>query len=140
MAKTLILDTNILLRAVFGTKVPMLLAKYQKETDFLTPEYCYAELEKHAYAIGIQKGVPAENIRQAIERLKCVVDAVPVEIYAYKEKDAKNRIGERDIDDWPIVALALTFQCAVWTEDHDFFGIGVSTWNSRSIEIFLSSA
>lgn len=140
MTKTLILDTNILLRAVFGVKVPTLLNKYKREADFLTPEFCYIELKKHAYKIGSKRGVPAEAISEAIDRLEIIVGAVPVEVYQHKEADAKNRIRERDIDDWPILALALALNGAVWTEDHDFFGTGVSTWNSRNIEIFLSDS
>jgi len=27
----------------------------------------------------------------------------------------------------------------VWTEDQDFFGTGLSTWNSRNIEIYLNN-
>ena len=139
MSKILVLDTNILLRAVFGVNVPTLLDKYKNEADYLTPEHCYNELRKHAYNIGQKRGVPANDIGQAISWLEMVIGAIPITVYKHKEADAKNRIRERDLDDWPILALALALNCAVWTEDHDFFGTGVSTWNSRNIEIFLSS-
>ncbi|MEM7110783.1 MAG: PIN domain-containing protein [Chloroflexota bacterium] len=140
MSKTLVLDTNILLRAVFGVKVPTLLDKYQNVADYLTPEYCYDELKKHAFSIGQKRGLLAEDIGNAIAWLERVVDSVPVVVYEHKAEDAKNRIRERDLEDWPILALALALDCAVWTEDHDFFGTGVSTWNSRNIEIFLSGS
>ncbi|MFZ4555005.1 MAG: PIN domain-containing protein [Pseudanabaena sp.] len=25
----------------------------------------------------------------------------------------------------------------MWTEDKDFFGIGIATWNSQNVEIYL---
>lgn len=39
--------------------------------------------------------------------------------------------------DWPAVAGALQFDCPVWTEDEDFFGSGVATWTTATVEIFL---
>ncbi len=45
-----------------------------------------------------------------------------------------------DPDDWPIIATALALGCPIWTEDTDFFGCGVATWKSNSIEIFLSGS
>lgn len=140
MNKSLVLDTNILFRAVFGRRVPELLAKYQTEVGFFTPSVCYAELRKYAFTIGERKGLSAESIEQTINLLEKVVRPIGSDIYEHKEQDAKNRIAQRDVNDWPIVALALAIESAIWTEDHDFFGTGLSTWNSRNIQIFLDEA
>ncbi len=43
----------------------------------------------------------------------------------------------RDLNDWPIVATALTLDCPIWTEDKDFFGSGMSTWTTDRIHLFL---
>ena len=43
----------------------------------------------------------------------------------------------RDLDDWPIVATALTLDCPIWTEDKDFFGSGMPTWTTDRIHLFL---
>jgi hypothetical protein len=32
----------------------------------------------------------------------------------------------------------LALGCPIWTEDTDFFGCGVATWTSASIDSFLS--
>jgi predicted nucleic acid-binding protein len=42
-----------------------------------------------------------------------------------------------DIADWPVVATALLLQCPVWTEDRDFFGSGVATWTTATVEVYL---
>lgn len=42
-----------------------------------------------------------------------------------------------DEQDWPLLALALTLDCPVWTEDKDFFGTGVATWHTQTVEIYL---
>lgn len=41
------------------------------------------------------------------------------------------------MDDWPVVATALTFNCPIWTEDQDFFGVGLPTWTTDRIHIFF---
>jgi predicted nucleic acid-binding protein len=48
------------------------------------------------------------------------------------------RIAVRDINDWPIVAVALMLDCPIWTEDQDFFGTGVATWTSDRVHLYLS--
>ena len=68
-----------------------------------------------------------------------MVIPIDQEIYSEYEYDAKRRIEARDIKDWTIVALALSLNSPIWTEDQDFFGIGIATWNTRNVEIYLSS-
>ena len=46
-------------------------------------------------------------------------------------------MAARDIDDWPIAAVALMLNIPVWTEDQDFFGSGIATWTSNKIELYL---
>lgn len=45
----------------------------------------------------------------------------------------------RDKDDWPALALALQLECAIWTEDQDFFGIGIATWTTNTVVRYLES-
>jgi predicted nucleic acid-binding protein len=65
----------------------------------------------------------------------------PVEIDAYQgfEQEARQRLSERDLDDWPILATALALRCPIWTEDRDFFGTGVATWTTDRVELFLAA-
>ena len=139
MKRTIVLDANILFRAILGTKVPKQLNRYKTRIDFFTPAFCYEELRKHIPKIAEAKNLPVEPLNDAIEKLEKVVLPLEKGIYSHREKNAKNRIGERDINDWPIVALALTLNCPVWTEDQDFFGTGLATWNSKNIEIYLNN-
>jgi predicted nucleic acid-binding protein len=62
---------------------------------------------------------------------------VGCDIYHEREEDAKKRIKSRDLNDWPIIATALTLNCPVWTEDQDFFGTGISVWTTNRIHIFF---
>ncbi|HFQ94149.1 MAG TPA: PIN domain-containing protein [Anaerolineae bacterium] len=138
MKKAVVLDANILFRAILGAKIAEQLNHYKTRIDFFTPAFCYEELRKHVPKIAEAKNLPAGPFNEAIGKLEKVVLPLDEEIYAHKEREAKDRIGERDIHDWPIVALALALNCPVWTEDRDFFGTGLSVWSSRNIEIYLS--
>ena len=42
--------------------------------------------------------------------------------------------------DWPILATALALDLPIWTEDRDFFGCGVATWITRTVQIYLGRA
>ena len=44
----------------------------------------------------------------------------------------------RDEEDWPILAAALALGCPIWTEDAGFFGIGIGTWTTDRVELFLA--
>ena len=46
--KGLVLDANILLRAVFGIRVMQLLETYEDVAGFYSPDVCFAEAEKYA--------------------------------------------------------------------------------------------
>ena len=45
--KGLVLDANILIRAVLGHRVRALLEKYEDEVDFYTPDICYEDARKY---------------------------------------------------------------------------------------------
>ena len=45
--KTLVLDANILVRAVLGRRVLSLLETYADRVDFLTPELAFADVRAH---------------------------------------------------------------------------------------------
>ena len=60
------------------------------------------------------------------------------DLYGDFEAEARKRLGSRDPDDWPSLAAALALGCAIWTEDTGFFGCGVATWTSSSVDSFLT--
>lgn len=67
-----------------------------------------------------------------------IVQVIPTNVLIDLELKAKARIITRDINDWPAVAAALLLECPVWTEDKDFFGSGIATWTTATIELYLS--
>lgn len=137
MNKQIVMDANILIRGILGKRVPQLLEQYGKQVRFFTADICYAEVRQHLPAILEKRGVEPEPFLDAINILETVVVPISEEVYGSFEEDAKRRIEARDVQDWPLLALALALDCPVWTEDNDFFGTGIVTWHSQNVEIYL---
>jgi hypothetical protein len=85
---------------------------------------------------------PADAVTLGLEALELLlrqVTLVQTDVYAPFEAEARRRLIRRDEEDWPYVALALSMNCPIWTEDRDFFGSGVATWTTDRIEMYLSA-
>lgn len=136
--KIIVLDANILIRAVLGKKVRGILEQYASTTQFVTPDICYQDARKYLPPLFEKRNLPVQNALDVLEKLNCLVESIDANLYCLYEEEAKQRIAIRDIDDWPIVALSLMLDCPIWTEDADFFGAGVATWTSDRVHLYLS--
>jgi predicted nucleic acid-binding protein len=137
--KQIVLDANILVRAVLGRKVRGLLEEHIATTQFFTPDECYLDARKYLPPLFEKRNLPAQEALDVLEQLTCLIEVVDYDLYSFYEEQAKQRIAMRDINDWTIVALVLTLDCPIWTEDTDFFGAGVATWTSDRVHLYLSS-
>lgn len=140
-ARRLVLDANILIRAVLGKRVKNVIATYAVETEFFAPEVAYDDAERHLPAVLAKfgRGAEIDEALAYLTELRETVLPVPEEIYLDRKAEALARIEQRDPEDWPILATALVFECPIWTEDNDFFGTGVPTWTTDRIELYLKA-
>lgn len=136
----LVLDANILIRAVLGMRVLGLLRKYAAQVEFIAPDVAFEELREHLPHILEARKIPAAEAMETLELLTRLVQVAGADTYSRHEAIAKERIARRDEDDWPVLAAALAFDCPIWTEDADFFGCGVATWTSDRVELYLAQA
>jgi predicted nucleic acid-binding protein len=136
----LVLDANILIRAVLGRRVMQLLETYAGHgLRFYAPDAAYADAEKYLPALLRKRGTSDVDLAAAIEYLKTIIEPIQRDAYDFFENEARERLRGRDEGDWPILAAALGLSCAIWTEDADFFGAGVAQWTTDRVEIFLRS-
>jgi predicted nucleic acid-binding protein len=136
----LVLDANILIRAVLGSRVLALLRTYAEQVEFLTPDTAFEEAREKLPEILERRRVPVAPAMAILDQLAGVVQVVEAETYQSFEYLARQRIAHRDEDDWPVLAAALALGCAVWPEDTDFFGCGVATWTTDRVELYLAKA
>jgi predicted nucleic acid-binding protein len=135
--KALVVDANILVRAVLGKRVRNAIETHCEHVSFFVPEAAYAEAEKHLPRLIIKRGGSPEKALSLLHALRALVELIGSDVYGEFEADARERLGKRDPDDWPILASALALGCPIWTEDTDFFGCGVATWTSDRVLVFL---
>jgi hypothetical protein len=84
-----------------------------------------------------KRGGDPERALAFLRTLRHLVELIGSDVYGEFEAEARERLGQRDPDDWPILAAALALRCPIWTEDTDFFGCGVATWTSNRVRVFL---
>ena len=136
--KALVLDANILIRAVLGKRVRSMLELHADDVSFFLPETAYSEAEEHLAALVEKHGGDPSRAVRSLRAMAALVTIVSDELYGEFKAEAVRRLGSRDLEDWPILAAALSLNCPIWTEDTDFFGCGVATRTSASIDISLA--
>ena len=136
--KAIVLDANILIRAVLGKRVLELILKNAATVKFFAPDVAYADARKYLPALLAKRGVQGDAALKVLDSLETIVQSIDVELYEGMQQQALQRIAVRDADDWPVLACAMTLGCPVWTEDADFFGTGVATWTSDRIALYFS--
>ena len=135
--KAIVLDANILIRAVLGKRVRELIVDNAAEVQFFAPDVAYADARKYLPALLEKRGVKSESAMAVLDALESIVRPLELGVYTGLQAQALQRIAIRDADDWTVLACAMTIGCPVWTEDADFFGTGVATWTSDRVELFL---
>ena len=136
----LVLDANILMRAVLGKGARALLSKYCQRIVFVAPDVAFGEARKHLPQVIERRRLREEPFMAYLASLANIVQPIEAEDYSGFEAIARQRLARRDEDDWPILAVALALRCPIWTEDRDFFGCGVATWTTDRVQLYLADA
>jgi len=136
--KAIVLDANILIRAVLGKRVRELIVSNAGAVQFFAPDVAYADARKYLPALLEKRGVNSEAALTVLDALESIVQPLELGVYSGLQAAALQRIAIRDADDWPVLACAMTIACPVWTEDADFFGTGIATWTTDRVELYLA--
>lgn len=132
--RPLVLDANILIRAVLGSRVRGIIERHVVHAGFFVPQCCVDEAREHLPAIVRKRGLDAVPLMAAMDALLDLLQIAEPSLYADSMTEAGARLAARDPLDADVLALALTLNCPIWTEDQDFFGAGVATWTSNQVE------
>ena len=134
----IVLDANILIRAVLGRRVRQLIETYAPQgVRFFAPDVCFDDAEKYLPPLLAKRGKPYADVPASLEYLRNIVEPVLCDLYGSFEDEARERLRGRDENDWPVLATALGLACPLWSEDADFFGSGIAVWTTNRVEIFL---
>ena len=135
--KAVVLDANILIRAVLGKRVREIVFNNAHKVNFFAPDVAWQDARNYLPALLKKLGVDTKATMLVLDYLEKIVHPVDSEFYHGMRTPALQRISVRDADDWPVLACAMTLSCPIWTEDADFFGTGIATWTTDRIELYF---
>ena len=136
--RAIVLDANILIRAVLGKRVRNLLIENASVIKFFAPDVAYADAGKHLPYLLEKRGVGRDTGLNVLGAIESIVRPVDRELYSGLQAQALQRIATRDVDDWPVIACAMAIGCPIWTEDTDFFGSGIAIWTTDRIALYFA--
>jgi hypothetical protein len=84
--KRLLLDANILVRALFGKRVKDILLNHSETIEFYCPDICFAEARKYIPSISVRTGQEPAAGFQLLDRLAEIIE--PVDRSFYEEYEA----------------------------------------------------
>lgn len=127
----LIVDANVIVSVLVGVRSRQEL-RFLRERDAIlcAPSPQYAEVHS---VLTKKIGIAAERAASLISDLGGDLRRLDPDEYAAFEATARARLHARAQPDWPVLAAALAYDGAIWSNDRDFFGVGVPVWSSRNV-------
>ena len=119
MKITIAVDAQPFFSALLGGVARRIL--FDPRFKFITTEFTLNEVKKYISFIAEKAKKQEKDILQALELLPVI--SCPQQKYHNKVLTAKQLIEWRDPKDVDILALALSTQAILWTEDKDFDNI-----------------
>ena|SRR3989304_798413 len=115
----LVLDSNIIFSALIrkSTTRNIILSDV---FDLNAPEYIFAEITKHKELLLRKSKMNEGDFIALLLLLQKHVHFVSKENYIEKMAMAEDILREIDITDSPFLALALTLDCSIWSNDGHF--------------------
>ena len=106
--KAIVLDANILIRAVLGKRVRELIVDNADRVQFFVPDVAYADTRNYLPVLLEKRGAKSESAMAVLDALESMVCKLELGVYDGFKKQALQRIAMRDADDWPVLACAMT--------------------------------
>ena len=94
--RALVLDANILIRALLGKRVRHILETYVDSVLFFVPETAYSEAERHLSALVVKRGGDPAKALALLRALVELTELVSEDIYGNFEAEARRRLDSRD--------------------------------------------
>jgi predicted nucleic acid-binding protein len=132
----LLTDTNILQRCSQGKAMARVIALRERGVKLATTDRNVEEL--HRNLIGALGYSEAEADAEVV-RVLAPFDIVYSPDFEDLRPVADARLREGGKSDWPLLAAALAMEEQIWSDDTDFFGVGVPVWTSHNTQYFVEN-
>lgn len=91
--KGLVLDANILLRAVFGQRLRQILEAFEDEARFYWPDVCFADTERYIPDISKRRHLDADLALSLLGQIEDIVERVDRSLYEEYESTARGPLS-----------------------------------------------
>jgi predicted nucleic acid-binding protein len=92
----IVLDANIVIRAVLGRRVRQLLENYAAQgIRFVAPEVAFDDAQKYLPPLLKKRGKPDVDLKTSLEYLRQIIEAIDHELYDEFEAEARERLRDR---------------------------------------------
>lgn len=118
-------DANVVLSALIGGRARLVIAS-DHGPRCVAAEAVAEEIARHIPRLAAKRGLDPALLLAALQVMP--IDWKVSADYADQREEAEKRIAARDPDDWPTVALALSLDVPVWSQDKDFTDIGLEVF------------
>lgn len=125
----LVVDANIIVSAILGRRT-LIGTALKRGLVLMAPE---AQLAESATVLSRITGVDASEARDLVDQVVEEFVIVTMAEIAATEPAARQRLDARGQPDWPVLAASIVFDAGIWSNDRDFFGVGVPVWSIRNI-------
>ena len=118
----IVVDTNVLIGALINPNSIVWSILEIKDIEFFVPEFFLLELNEYKQLIKekLDTKYKYTNFKFLISELFRNIVLVPKEMYSSKLNEAIEIMKDIDEKDSPFIALAITLNCAIWSNDKDF--------------------
>jgi hypothetical protein len=93
--RALVLDANILIRAVFGSRVLAIMESYEDEVTSCSPDACFEDARRYIPAIAKFRGDDIAGGIALLDRIASIVETIDRNVYEVHENPARARISAR---------------------------------------------
>jgi predicted nucleic acid-binding protein len=97
----------------------------------IAAEAVAVEIARHIPRLANQRHLDPALLFAALQVMP--IEWKPAADYGDRRQDAEQRIAARDPDDWPTVALALTLDLPVWSQDKDVATAGLDVYTTGDL-------
>ena len=115
----LVVDVNVVLSSLLNrgnSSIAFTLNARKKKYRLIAPEFLLVELGKHTSEIAKRTRLSLEEAQKDLEFLTKQIKLFSEEKYGHKEDEARNILKEHQ-KDVPYLALALAFNCSIFSGD-----------------------
>ncbi len=125
-----VVDANCILSAVMG-KGALRILSCGRIGEYATTSYTMEEVREYIPSLSRKTGIDEQHLLSQLVLLPLTI--YERQSYEKNHTEAMKRISDRDPDDVEILALALTLEAPLWSNDKDFEVAGIEWMTTKDM-------